>query len=300
MADTIKTSFADVNGIRLHYAHSGAKASRLIVFLHGFPQCWYAFRHQLKEFGRDHLAVAPDLRGFNLSGKPAGLWNYGPLAAAEDIRALVQHLGYDRLTLVGHDWGAAAAWVFAFEHPQMLERLVILSTAHPATFDRALREDSEQQKASAYLQLLRRRDSASRLRHDNFAVLRGIFAPFKFFTDEDRAAYHTCWAEPGSLEGGLAWYQGQALGPPEGARPARGNYAPEAQSQIVTTPTMVIYGDADAYVRPSAHDKLADYVKQLEFHTLPGASHWLADEKPETVNQLIRNFAQGSSDSQAG
>jgi pimeloyl-ACP methyl ester carboxylesterase len=284
----------EANGISLHYAEAGS--GPLIVFLHGFPQCWYAFRRQLAAFGRDHLAVAPDLRGHNKSGKPDGLWNYGPLAAAGDLRALVRHLGHERLTLVGHDWGAAVAWTFAFEHPEMLERLVILSTAHPALFDRALREDPEQQKASQYLLALRRRDSAARVRHDDFAALRATFAPFEFFTDADRRAYHDAWAEPGSLEGMMAWYQREALGPASDQRPARGDYAPEAVSQVVNVPTLVVYGDADAYTRPASHQGLDAYVPDLRFHVLPGASHWLSDEHPETVNRLIREFSGRATD----
>ena len=137
----VSHEYADVNGLRLHYARAGS--GPLIVFLHGFPQCWYEWRHQLAEFGRDHLAVAPDLRGYNLSDKPAHLSEYGPWKAAEDVRALADHLGADRFVLVGHDWGAATGWSFALHHPERLERLVILSTAHPVLFDRALREEPE-------------------------------------------------------------------------------------------------------------------------------------------------------------
>ena len=288
MPATIQHAFTETNGVRLHYAHAGQ--GPLIVFLHGFPQSSYAFRHQLEEFSKDHFVVAPDLRGYNLSGKPHGLWNYGALPGCEDVCALVRRLGYERFTLVGHDWGAAVAWTFAFEHPEMLDRLVILSTGHPALFDKALRTDPEQQKASQYLLALRRRDIAARLQHDNFAALRAVFAPFSFFTGEDRSAYHQAWAEAGSLDGMLAWYQREALGPAEGMKPARGDYAPEAVSQIVKVPTLVIYGDGDVYTRPASHRGLDAYVTDLTFETLAGASHWLCDEQPETVNRLIRKF----------
>lgn len=102
--------FADVNGVRLHYAAAGA--GDLILFLHGFPLCWYAWRHQLEEFGRDHLAVAPDMRGYNLSSKPARVREYDIQLLVADIRELVEHLGYRRFVLVGHDWGGLVAWAF--------------------------------------------------------------------------------------------------------------------------------------------------------------------------------------------
>src|SRR5436190_12499191 len=149
--------YAEVNGVRLHCASAGE--GPLMLFLHGFPQCWYMWRHQLPEFARDHLVVAPDLRGYNLSSKPERLTEYGPWHAAEDVRALVDLLGYDRFVLVGHDWGVATAWSFALHYPERLDGLVTLATPHPATFDRALHESPEQQQASQYLLALRRPDA---------------------------------------------------------------------------------------------------------------------------------------------
>ena len=120
---------AAVNGIELHYACAGAGS--LMVFLHGFPQSHYAFRAQLREFGTDHFAVAPDQRGYNLSSKPDGVHSYGIWPAVEDLRGLVAHLGYEEFVLVGHDWGSLVAWSFALHYPQMLTALVSLGGAHP-------------------------------------------------------------------------------------------------------------------------------------------------------------------------
>jgi pimeloyl-ACP methyl ester carboxylesterase len=121
--------YADLGGVRLHCAHAGR--GPLIVFLHGFPQCWYMWRHQLQEFSRDHLALAPDLRGYNLSSKPEHLHEYSAWHAARDVRALAMSVGSERFVLVGHDWGAATAWTFALHHPELLDALVILATPHP-------------------------------------------------------------------------------------------------------------------------------------------------------------------------
>src|SRR6266446_10868737 len=98
---------AEVNGISLHYVSEGSGG--LILFLHGFPEFWYAWKAQLREFGMDHRAVAPDLRGFNLSSKPADVAQYKARIVIEDIRCLIEHLGYQRCILVAHDWGGAAA-----------------------------------------------------------------------------------------------------------------------------------------------------------------------------------------------
>ncbi len=284
----IAHGYADLNGVRLHYAHTGA--GPLVIFLHGFPQCWYMWRHQLADLGRDHLAVAPDLRGYNLSSKPEALRDYGPWPAAQDIRALVAELGHQRFVLVGHDWGAATAWSFALHYPDLLDALVILATPHPATFDRALHEDAEQQQASQYLLSLRRADAGSVGEPDASAALRTTL-DLPFLTEEDLDVYAESWHQPGALAGMLRWYRREGLGPPNEGTPARGNYAPEVTPLTVRVPTLVIYPDADVYTRPAAHEGLERYVPDLKFSVVEGASHWIAEEYPELVSRQIREFA---------
>src|SRR5271168_501027 len=168
-SDQLAHDIAEVNGVELHYAHAGD--GPLILFLHGFPQCWYQYRHQLAEFSRDHLAVAPDLRGYNLSSKPDDVHAYLTCTLVEDIRQLVEQLGYQQFVLVGHDVGGAVAWSFALHHPQMLSALAILDTPHPALFDDALRNDPEQQQGSAYMLTARRPDAAEIIAADDFEVV---------------------------------------------------------------------------------------------------------------------------------
>jgi pimeloyl-ACP methyl ester carboxylesterase len=279
--------YADLGDVRLHYAHSGQ--GPLMVFVHGFPQCWYMWRHQLAEFARDHFALAPDLRGYNLSSKPEALHEYGPWPAARDIEAFVKSLDRERFVLVGHDWGAATAWTFALHYPEMLDALVILATPHPATFDCALHEDPEQQQASQYLLGLRQPEIEPLLAADDFAALR-VTLDHPFLDDEDRDHYLESWRQPGALTCMLSWYRREGLGPPEDGTPARGNYTPQITPMTVQTPTLVIYPNADIYTRPPAHHGLEDYVPNLTFHTIEGATHWIAEERPRLVNRHIRDF----------
>ena len=123
--------YAYVNGVRLHYVAEGR--GRLILFAHGFPEFWYEWRRQLAEFGRDHRAVAFDMRGYNLSSKPAEVAQYAVPHLVADLRALVEHLGYRRFVLVGHDWGGVVAWAFAIAHPDWLDRLVIVNAPRTDT-----------------------------------------------------------------------------------------------------------------------------------------------------------------------
>ena len=115
------------NGMRLHVASHGDAKRRLILFIHGFPEFWYEWHNQLEEFGRDHYAVAPDLRGFNLSDQPQQVEKYRAKHLIEDLRLLIKHLGHTRCILVAHDWGGAIAWGFAAQHPDLVEKLIIIN-----------------------------------------------------------------------------------------------------------------------------------------------------------------------------
>jgi pimeloyl-ACP methyl ester carboxylesterase len=149
----LRHEYADLNGIRLHYVTAGE--GKLIMFAHGFPEFWYEWKNQLAEFGRDYRAVAPDMRGYNLSSKPADVDQYRVGYLVEDLRALAEHLGHKKFVLVGHDWGGAVAWAFAIFHPDYLEKLIIINAPHPGVFERELRENPAQQRASQYMLMFR-------------------------------------------------------------------------------------------------------------------------------------------------
>ena len=228
----IEHATADVNGVRLHYAKSGT--GQLILFLHGFPEFWYAWKNQLDEFGKDHLAVAPDMRGYNLSSKPAQLDQYRVPLLVEDVRALAESLGFGpkrKFTLVAHDWGGAVAWSYAAAHPDTLDKLVIVNAPHPTVFGRLLREDAAQQKASAYMLMFRGPDAEKTLSANNHQLLVDIVlgAGLKngTFTEDDKKAYLEAWSQPGALTGGLNYYRAAQVGPV----PASG--APGAQGRRV-------------------------------------------------------------------
>src|SRR5579863_9387171 len=98
-----KSRYAEVNGVRLHYVEQGK--GQLVLFLHGFPEFWYSWKDLLADFGRDHHAVALDMRGFNLSAKPEPVEAYRVPIIVEDVRALAVKLRARTFVLVGHDWG---------------------------------------------------------------------------------------------------------------------------------------------------------------------------------------------------
>src|SRR2546425_12975992 len=194
-------AYADVNGVRLHYVTVGR--GPLVMFLHGFPEFWYAWTAQLADFGRDHRAVAPDMRGYNLSSKPTDLAAYAMKHLVADVRALAEHLGAKTFVLVGHDWGGVVAWAFAIAHSERLTKLVIVNAPHPAVFEREIRRNPAQQSASRYMLVFRSPEAEGILAANDHARLVEMFERElgPRFTAADRAAYREAWAQPGALTG---------------------------------------------------------------------------------------------------
>jgi epoxide hydrolase 4 len=293
----LKHEYAEVNGVRLHYVTAGK--GPLIVFLHGFPEFWYEWKDQLPEFGKDHRAVAPDMRGYNLSEKPPGVDRYQMKELVEDVRALAEHLGYKKFVLVGHDWGGGVAWSFAIAHPEYLEKLIIVNCPHPAVMARELAGNPAQQQASQYMLLFRSEQAESVLSANHYAALvqavLGDGLKTGVFTEADQQAYIEAWSQPGALTGGLNYYRAANLGPP--APPKEGEGPPpsaafglDAASLVVKVPTLVIWGEKDTALLTSNLDGLDKFVPRLTIQRIPDGSHWVIHEKPALVNGYIREF----------
>jgi epoxide hydrolase 4 len=287
----LKHAYASVNGVRLHYVSAGQ--GRLVLFLHGFPEFWFEWKKQLAEFGRDHQAVAPDLRGYNFSSKPPQVDQYRMPLLAEDVRALAEYLGRDKLVLVGHDWGGAIAWAFAILHPAYVEKLVIINAPHPAIFQRELGANPAQQTASQYMLMLRSPGSEALLAANNYAALvDAVLRPgfeLGYFTEPDLEAYLEAWSQPGALTGGVNYYRAllDGAGNPSAAVAGAAATLPSFQ---VSAPTLVIWGEKDSYLLSGNLEGLETFVPNLALRRVPDASHWVVHEKPELVNSLIREF----------
>lgn len=284
--------YADVNGVRLHYVTAGQ--GRLIIFLHGFPEFWYAWRRLLVEFGRDSQAVALDMRGYNLSSKPTDVDQYRMKYLVEDVRALAEHLGHRKFVLVGHDWGGGVAWRFATLHPEYLEKLIIINAPHPAIFQRELRENPAQQKASQYMLMLRSPQAEEILSANNYAVLLeftvGKGVRLGWFTEDDCKAYIEAWSQPGALTGGLNYYRAARIGPPTSETGTANGPGVDTASLVVNVPTLVIWGEKDEALLPGNLEGLDRFVTDLTVRRIPEGSHWVVHEKPALVAKLIREF----------
>jgi epoxide hydrolase 4 len=290
----VQSEYAEVNGVRLHYMTAGQ--SKLIMFLHGFPEFWYEWKKQVAHFSSDYQAVAPDMRGYNLSSKPADVAEYELKLLVEDVRALADHLGHKRFVLAGHDWGGVVAWAFAAAYPEYLEKLVIINAPHPAVFDRELRQNPAQQQASQYMLRFRTPAAEQMLTVGNFLALQetllqpGITQGY--FGPEDREAYLQAWSQPGALTGGLNYYRAAHAGPPTGGEQRSEELAAQLQALKIAVPTLVIWGERDPYLLTGNLNDLEQYVPDLTVRRVPDGSHWVVHEKPDLINSYIRDFIE--------
>jgi pimeloyl-ACP methyl ester carboxylesterase len=288
----LEHDYAEVNRVRLHYVHAGS--GPLILFLHGFPEFWYAWKNQLAEFGNDHLAVAPDMRGYNLSSKPADLDQYQMKHLVEDIRALAEHLGSKKFILVAHDWGGVVAWAFAMAHPECLKKLIVVNAPHPGVFARELRDNPAQQKASEYMLFFRGDQAESYLAANNCAalvkVVIGDGLKTGAFTEEDKQAYIEAWLQPGALTGGLNYYRAMKTGPPAPGESRENRMAIDPARLMVKVSTLVIWGEKDTALLTGNLDGLDQFVPDLIIRRVPEGTHWVVHEKPAEVNGHIREF----------
>lgn len=288
----VQHKYAEVNGIKLHYAFDGQ--GELIMFLHGFPEYWEMWKAQLQEFAKDHLAVAPDMRGYNLSSVPQDVKQYKQKILVEDIRQLAEHLGKKRIILVAHDWGGGVAWSFAILFPEYLERLIIINSPHPATFERELRNNPNQRKASSYMLFFRSSKAEVALSENNYSLLLnlafGDLIKNGVLNEDDIKGYINAWSKPGALTGGLNYYRAtnvEALENLEGAlkKPFIGDLIPK-----INVPTLVIWGEKDTALLTGCLDGLEKYVPGVELKRIPDATHWVVREKPDLVNRYIKEF----------
>lgn len=260
---------------------AGPTDGPLVLLLHGYPQTRHTWRHQVPALGSaGYRAVAPDQRGYSPGVRPdpaKGLAAYGIDRLAQDVLDIAD--GADKpgrpFHLVGRDWGGQVAWLTAHRHPGRIRSLAILSRPHPAAFRRAFKENADdQQHRSRHHKIFHDPTTGPRLLEDGARRLRSRLAE-QGVSEAAIAEYVSVLGEPAALEAALAWYRAA------GALTA-------VEVDPVTVPTLYVWGDRDATVGPSAARFTADFVSgPFRFEVLPGVGHFVTDEAPEAVTQLL-------------
>jgi pimeloyl-ACP methyl ester carboxylesterase len=272
------------NGLHLHAVEAGPADGPLVVFLHGFPEFWYAWRKQIEPFAAAGFRVlAPDLRGYNLSDKPRGISSYRIDHVARDVVGLIDEAGREKAFVVGHDWGGVAAWWLGMAYPERVERLGLLNTPHPAVVRHHILKNPAQRRRSWYIfffQLPWLPERTFRAKDFSFAArsLRGS-ARRGTFTDEELARYREAWSRPGAVRSMIHWYRAAPWAPLR-ALPSR----------RVTVPALLLWGKKDRYLgRELAHSSL-ERCDQGRLAFLEEAGHFVQHEEPERVNGMLADF----------
>ncbi|MFQ5416717.1 MAG: alpha/beta fold hydrolase [Myxococcota bacterium] len=291
VAESVRHEFVLAGGLRFHVAKCGG-GDRLALLLHGFPECWYSWRHQLPVLADQGYEVwAPDLRGCGQTTVPPRLEDYAIERLMDDVAALIDAAGKREVTLIGHDWGGLIAWYFAMRRARPLARLVVLNLPHPFAAEPAYRSWKQRGKSlyALFFQIPRLPEALLRARGCRAvgdAIRRSCCHPERF-PDAVLAVHRESAAHPGVLTGMLNYYRAFVIRGKGFAR-QKAQGAPR-----IETPTLMIWGERDIALSLETTRGTGRFVSDLTFRSLPDASHWVQQDDPETVNRMLRAWLSG-------
>jgi pimeloyl-ACP methyl ester carboxylesterase len=266
--------YANSNGVKIHYAALGDARKPLMVMIHGFPDFWYTWRHQMAALSSDYYTVAIDQRGYNLSDKPEGVANYAMPLLVHDVVAVIRALGRERAIVVGHDWGGAVAWSVAMARPEVVEQLIILNLPHLRALRRELVQNPQQAANSQYARNFQQADAAQTLSAEGLAA---------WVTDPAARARYVEAFKQSSFEGMLNYYK---------ANYPREPYTLDTTSLVkVKAPVLMIHGLTDRYLLAGALSGTWEFVdKDLTIVTVPNAGHFVQHEATDMVTRTMRTW----------
>lgn len=271
------------NGVRLHVVQAGPPEGPPVILLHGFPECWYGWRHQIAPLAEaGYRVVVPDQRGYNLSDKPPGLAAYTRDVLAADVVGLLDHLGVERGLVVGHDWGGAVAWWLACQHPERVARLAVLNLPHPIVFARALRTLRQARRSWYILMfqlpwlpewLLGRKEAAALVDVLRGGTRRGAI------TAEELEVYRQAYQQPGALSAMLRWYRAVVR-----LRSSR------LAHPRLSMPTCLIWGKQDTALGWEMAAPSMAFCDDGRLFLLEEAGHFVQHDEPRRVAELLLDF----------
>jgi pimeloyl-ACP methyl ester carboxylesterase len=272
------------NGIRLHAVEAGPEGGPLLILLHGFPEFWYGWRHQIEPLAAAGFRVlVPDQRGYNLSDKPKRAAAYNVDLLARDVLGLIDDAGAGKARVVGHDWGGLVAWWLGIRYPERIARLALLNIPHPQVILDSLRKNPAQRKKSWYVFFFQLPWLPERaFRADGFALgVRSLWRSSRpgTFSDADLDLYREAWSRPGAVRSMIHWYRAGVRSRPK--LPA---------SLRVSVPTLLLWGTKDRFLGRELAPPSLGFCDDGRLEFFEEATHWIQHEEPERVNEKLLEF----------
>ena len=267
--DRVEHGYADSDGVTIHYASLGE--GPLVVMIHGFPDFWYSWRHQMEGLAEQFRVVAIDQRGYNLSDKPAGVESYALPLLVGDVVAVIRSLGEEPAIVVGHDWGGLVAWQLAMSVPEIVERLIILNLPHPRGLTRELANNPQQAANSQYARNFQQEGAHEALTAEALA---------SWVSDTQARGRYLEAFEQSDFEAMLNYYK---------ANYPREPYTEDTSPLVkVTCPVLVIHGLEDPYLLAGALDGTWNWIdSDLTLLTIPGVNHFVQQDAADLVTRSM-------------
>lgn len=282
-------NYASVNGIRLHYAESGS--GDLVILLHGFPEFWYSWCHQLTVLGKSHHVVAPDMRGYNLSDKPSRVEDYRIDKLVGDVIGLMDHFGAPQAAVVGHDWGAGVAWAVALKHPERVSKLAVLQVPLLSAWRANLTLMQLLRSWYMFFFQIPRLPEWSISRQDFRAIERTFeerVGRKDSFSKEDIERYKEALRQPGALTSAINYYRANVFDRLFDRKNRNDSKPSDGRFRV---PTLFIYGEQDFVIIPATVRGLGKYIdapyRELR---IADSGHWVQNEAAEEVNAALVEF----------
>ena len=276
IAEMVEHRYADSDGVRIHYAVAGE--GPLVVMIHGFPDYWYSWRHQMEALDDRFRLAAVDQRGYNRSDRPKGVENYAMPLLVQDVAAVIAAEGEEAAIVVGHDWGGAVAWSLAMAHPELVDLLIVLNLPHPNGFGRELRTNPQQQANSQYAMEFRKPDAHEKLTAE---ALAGWVAD-----DSARGRYIEAF-ERSDFEAMLNYYKANF---PDVEAAANDAPAPPPLPKV-RAPVLMFHGLDDQAILPAGLNGTWNWLERdLTLVTVPGAGHFVQQDAAELVSATMRSW----------
>lgn len=267
----------------------------LVLCLHGFPDAAHSFRHQMPALVRaGHRVVAPFMRGYAPTGTPRD-GRYDGMALGEDVVALLDALGAEDAVVFGHDWGAAAAYFAALLAPARIRKLVTAAVPYGPALFRALAGDYAQQRRSWYMFFFQQALADQALARDDFAMIDHLirdWSPGWNAPPEDVEAIKRSFRAPGTVGAALGYYR--ATMGPAFADPAQLEATAGAMTIPLQVPGLMLHGADDGCIGRDLVAGMEQYFPRgLRVEVVPGAGHFVHQERPDVVNRIVLEFLAG-------